>query len=187
MEVPAAPETAMEPIPVSRQRQRMVIDLASALNTKPVSEYDLVSPPFTAITSVHWDTLGALLHAAFVGTIDYDGESLEDAKQEINEAMSGKYGEVINGASRIATDETGTAIAAVIFVREVSRSDASESHPLLAFTMTHPNHQGKGLGSQLISYGLQSLHSHGCATCELVVTIGNSAQRIYERLGFTPK
>jgi ribosomal protein S18 acetylase RimI-like enzyme len=46
-----------------------------------------------------------------------------------------------------------------------------------------PEHQGKGIGTRLISEVLQDAHSRGLAVRLRVLKV-NPAQRLYERLGF---
>ena len=123
--------------------------------------------------------LGLLMFESYQGTIDYDGETLEQSIQEMQETLNGKYGKLLNENSYVIY-ENGLAVSAVIFV-----FFSKENMPLLAFNMTHPTFKGRGLSQKLIAKGLNSLIDSGYQNACLVVTEGNQpAQMIYEKLGF---
>ena len=141
-----------------------------------------VTPPnnLRTITEMDAVALGHLMYASYKGTIDYEGETLEQSIQEMSETLSGKYGE-LNCSASLMILEGDKAIAVVIFVFY-----NKEEMPLLAFTMTHPDHQGKGLSQSLIKTCLSILHDQGSEQCCLVVTEGNQpAQGIYQKMGFS--
>jgi ribosomal protein S18 acetylase RimI-like enzyme len=51
-----------------------------------------------------------------------------------------------------------------------------------------PSHRGTGLGYELLRRSLLALAAHGCRTVSLTVTASNeTATRLYERMGFTPR
>ncbi len=140
----------------------------------------LSTDDFRTVTEADNLLLGQLMYSSYQGTIDYDGETLEQSIQEMTETLSGKYGKVISPASLVIVDGD-VAVAAVIFVFY-----AKEAMPLLTFTMTHPQHQGRGLAQRLINSSLRVLHEQSFDQCCLVVTEGNRpAQDIYKKLGFT--
>lgn len=134
------------------------------------------------ITLAEGTDLGRLMYDSYQGTIDYEGETLEESIQEINGTLSGKYGDLIESAS-LYVSEAGKIISSVIFVFY-----KKEDMPLLTFTMTHPDHRGKGLSQKLIKLAVNNLGNLGYKRCCLVVTDGNQpAQSIYEKLGFAYK
>ncbi|MGA2257093.1 MAG: hypothetical protein ABSG53_20770, partial [Thermoguttaceae bacterium] len=45
--------------------------------------------------------LGRLMYQAYLGTVDYEGETEEDAIAELNKTWEGGYGELNQGASRV--------------------------------------------------------------------------------------
>jgi ribosomal protein S18 acetylase RimI-like enzyme len=51
-----------------------------------------------------------------------------------------------------------------------------------------PSHRGTGLGYELLRRSLLALAAHGCRSVSLTVTAANeTAVRLYERMGFTPR
>lgn len=148
--------------------------------TRKTSGFDHVTfPEASLINKEHAEILGALLVEAYRGTIDYQGETVEESIQEVVQTFNGKYGKFIPEASFVVISER-RAISAIVFVHF-----EKEKMPLLAFTMTHPDFKGKGLSKKLIGLSLGQLEKMNFPECCLVVTEGNQpAQGIYERLGF---
>jgi GNAT superfamily N-acetyltransferase len=133
---------------------------------RPVSEEDL-------------NALGALMLEAYRGTIDYEGEGLEEAIQEVRAVMAGAYGPFIADCSYVIEDEGKMLSASMVVMSD--RVNA----PLLAFSMTHPEHKRKGLAEFLLKAGINWLVGAGHRDLYLVVTGGNTgAIRLYEKLGF---
>ncbi len=157
---------------MTKKRHLMYFDLQKATETPDLEA--------SIITSADKEKLGELMYEAYQGTIDYGGETLDEAIQEISGTLDGKYGELISIPS-LKIEQNGIAIAATIFV-----FFEKEQMPLLSFTMTHPQYKGKGLAQKLLKQGLRDLKNLGYKNCCLVVTEGNQpAQMIYEKLGFT--
>jgi GNAT superfamily N-acetyltransferase len=125
------------------------------------------------------DLLGELLYAAYLGTIDYRNESLDDFKQELLETMFGRYGNMIWNASFVALDPEGIAVSTCLV------TDNEKFGPLLAFAASLPACQKKGLATLLIKKSLQALKAQSVSALTLVVTPGNrSAVSLYKKLGF---
>lgn len=123
--------------------------------------------------------LGAVMYEAYLGTIDYSGETLEEARSEIADTLRGKYGRLIENAC-LVNEEHGFITSAVIF-----NWFEKENMPLLTFSMTRASHKGKGLAKKLLKAGLAVLWKEGYKECCLVVTEGNEpAVSIYKSLGF---
>jgi RimJ/RimL family protein N-acetyltransferase len=60
-----------------------------------------------------------------------------------------------------------------------------KDHPLLAFSMTAPQYQGRGLAGFLICKSLFALKLAGYSELYLVVTEGNTpAEKLYRKIGF---
>lgn len=124
--------------------------------------------------------LADLMHAAYQGTIDDTGGSLEDARAEVAKTFAGAYGRMLWEASFVASDphddHTLGCASLVTWWRDA---------PLLSFVMTKPSMQRKGLARALIVTSAHALIVHGHTDLTLVVTCGNtSAERLYESLGF---
>lgn len=153
----------------NKQRHLMYMKLQK-LAVQPVVKAKIISQSDFVV-------LGSLMYESYKGSIDYEGETLEESIQETKETLAGKYGE-LNAPSSFVAIEDGKAVAAVIFV-----SYQKENMPLLAFTMTHPKYQNRGLSQGLIKMSINSLVEQGYEQCCLVVT-DQPAQSIYEKLGF---
>lgn len=123
--------------------------------------------------------LGALRWNAYRGTIDDEGATLTEAITEAEATLAGAWGPLITTASLAAVVE-GRLIAAVVVVRD----DKHDRVPLLAFALTEPTWQRRGIGAWLIHESITRLASLGVSEVHLAVTRGNPAQDLYERFGF---
>jgi GNAT superfamily N-acetyltransferase len=119
------------------QRFEMVLRLAEAPRPTPL--------PFPwAIRAVREDDGGSLSHLmleSYRGTIDDEGETLGDAREEIRRMFAGEYGTFVPEASVVAEDGSRLGSASLVTLWE--------GGPLLAFTMTHPDAKRRGLGVAL--------------------------------------
>lgn len=133
--------------------------------------------PSTRIDFHHANALSELLDISYRGTIDHEGESPEQCLSEIQATIGGKYGAFLATASFVSVVD-GRAIGA-------SMITLWKGDPLIAFTMTDPSKQGKGLAAHLIRKSLYALRAEGYKELYLVVTEGNvPAERLYRKLGF---
>jgi GNAT superfamily N-acetyltransferase len=80
-------------------------------------------------------------------------------------------------ASQVVEDGDAGLAAAVIFTWW-------DAMPLLAFCLTDPPRWGRGLATGLITQAARDLAAEGHDRIHLVVTDGNPARALYERLGF---
>ncbi len=154
----------------ARQRNWMRIDLRDYESAKD-------NHPATAITLQHALALARLMKASYQGTIDYEGETLDECLEEMKGTISGKYGPFLAMGS-FAAFEGEKAIAA-------SMITLWKENPLVAFTMTDPEYKRKGLAGELILKSMLALRGAGYKMLYLVVTEGNlSAENLYRKLGF---
>jgi RimJ/RimL family protein N-acetyltransferase len=131
------------------------------------------------ITEPDVEPLGRLMLDAYRDTIDYEGETLDDAVAEVRQTLEGRYGAAMRACSRLI-EEDGCPVAACIIVR----SDETGT-PLLAFSMTAPEFQGQGLQAFLLGESINRLLGEGYRELHLVVTEGNApARHLYDKLGF---
>lgn len=145
----------------------------------PISNISLEQTSFRSISESDAEVLGEIMLEAYRGTIDSEGETLEDAIGEVKGTLSGKYGKFLWDVSLIAEIES-TPAAAILFTWS-----EKDNMPLLAFSMTHAKFKGRGLASTLIRAGLSKLAEKDYKECCLVVTNGNEpAFSIYKKIGF---
>lgn len=139
--------------------------------------FPLASINTTPILREHASALARLMDLSFTGTIDHEGETLEQCFEEIKCIIEGKYGPFIGPASFVTLDGTTATSASMITVWK--------EYPLLAFSMTDPDYQGRGLAAALIRKSLAALKLAGYKDLFLVVTAGNAAaESLYRKVGF---
>lgn len=121
------------------------------------------------------DALARLMLDAYRGTIDYDGETIVEARAEVD----GWFASVeALAAQSLVASEAGAIVCAVL----LSRVDGL---PFVAYLYTDPEWKNQGLGEGLMRSVMALLAAAGEARIHLWVTVGNGpAERMYERLGF---
>jgi ribosomal protein S18 acetylase RimI-like enzyme len=147
----------------------MKIDTSTALTTQDVQ--------CRLIHSGDSRNLSVLMYESYQGTIDYEGETLEQCQEEMVGVLDGKYGYFLDSASFLVEDSHGIKSASIVTLYN--------NKPLLAFSMTRPDAQGKGLAKSLIRRSIETLSKEGHPELYLVVTEGNyAAEKLYQRMGF---
>lgn len=132
-----------------------------------------------ALSGADGPVLGRLMWLAFQGGPDDEYGSAEDADTDAAGALAARWGPVVWQAS-LAAELDGVVVSAVIVVLD----DAHEDRPLLAFAMTDPAWQCRGIGRRLIGESIRRLDGIGVKELHLAVTRGNPAFALYQRLGF---
>ena len=123
--------------------------------------------------------LAKLMLAAYRGTIDDEGETLDSARAEIQRTFAAEYGRFLPDCSWLV--EHGDTIRAACLATYFDMWQA----PIVAFVMTDPAAKGQGLATNLIKHSMNSLLVQGYTRLCLAVTEGNTpAQHIYNLLGF---
>lgn len=128
------------------------------------------------VDGVDLTELAELMLAAYRGTVDDEGEDLDDTLTEIRATLSGEYGPLLSSASGAFCDDDG--VASAIFV--TGRAEI----PLISYVVTAPNRQRRGLGTTLIERACAVLAAQGYKDVELAVTVGGAGEQLYRRLGF---
>lgn len=123
------------------------------------------------------EALGALFHAAYVGTVDYEGESPEEAVAAVAATFDGEFGTFMPEASMVV-ERDGQLLSASFITLWQGR-------PLLAFAVTSPGFKGQGLSHRCTRAAMHALARAGHAELDLFVTDTNEpALALYARLGF---
>lgn len=121
--------------------------------------------------------LGALMFAAYRGTVDDEGESEALALAEIRKTYAGEYGVFVSTCSRVVERE-GRLVSATLITRWQER-------PFVAFSMTDPVCKRTGLARACMVGAMHCLHATGESELRLVVTLANTpALKLYSGLGF---
>lgn len=153
------------------RRLRLTIDLARPLPQAPSDP--LARPP----TPADAGALAGLMLDAYRGTIDDAGETADDAAAEIARLLAGAYGAFDSHASELVLRDGAVASATLL--------TTYEGAPLIAFSMTRPAWQRRGLARAGLLRALARLRARGLPRARLAVTDGNTpAQALYASLGF---
>jgi len=89
------------------------------------------------------------------------------------------YQDVVREASLVAVKDS-VVVAAVVVVRD----DAHDHVPSLAYAMTEPALQRRGIGRRLIEESILRVAAAGMNELHLAVVRGNPAVGLYQRIGF---
>lgn len=165
--------------PMARHRLLMRRSLTSGrLATDPpkVSQVPVADAAVVPLEHIETLKLAELMLAAYRGTVDDEGEDLDDALTEIRATLSGEYGPLLSSASGAFCDDDG--VASAIFV--TGRAEI----PLISYVITAPSRQRRGLGTTLIERACAVLATQGYKDVELAVTVGAAGEQLYRRLGF---
>ena len=123
------------------------------------------------------EQLGSLLFDAYLGTIDQEEDTLEQAHAEIRKTIDGEYGTFLPGSSMVV-ERLGLLQSAALLTRFHNR-------PFLAFSITRPDSKNLGLARACINSAMAELLATGEHELHLVVTLANApAFHLYKSLGF---
>lgn len=121
--------------------------------------------------------LAELMLCSYRGTVDDEGESLDDAVAVVEGMFTGEFGALDDRAS-VGFVRNDRLVAATVVTRHTGS-------PLVAFSMTRPQWAGRGLGRAGLRHACRVLGDAGEQEVRLVVTAANSrAVRLYESEGF---
>lgn len=129
------------------------------------------------ITDERFLPIAELMVEAYTATIDFEDDTVDDAVRELSVAASGEYGEPLRQHWLEVVRDDGSPCAAIICTR-------LSGIPFVAFTFTSHGDTGRGLATTLVADVATALKAEGESSFSLGVTVGNPAERIYERLGF---
>ena len=147
------------------------------------------------------DALGGLMLNAYRGTLDDEGETLEQACDEVRRFFDGAFGPV-EALACVVGEHAGQLVSASLCCRwdGGGHSPAGPSQgrvpecaarrlpdvpaaPLVAYAVTAPAYQGQRLGA--IAGSLRALAQAGHARACAVITAGNlPSEATFRRLGF---
>ena len=123
------------------------------------------------------EEMAPLMLAAYRGTPDDEGETLEDTVDMLAGAMRGAFGPWLPDASFVAHDG-GKPVGAVF-----TAMDGAE--PFIAFVFTLPEASGRGVAARLVIRACQALAARGHGHVSMWVNPANErAVRLYRHLGF---
>jgi ribosomal protein S18 acetylase RimI-like enzyme len=133
---------------------------------------------FRPLLEVPVPALGELFLDAYRDTVDYEGESLEDAIGEVQNVIGGGYGQLAQRYS--LTLGQGGEVHSALFVTETPEGDL-----FIPYVVTAKSHGRQGLAKALLERCLQQAKDHGVSSVDLYVTEANrGAVELYQSLGF---
>jgi GNAT superfamily N-acetyltransferase len=148
--------------------------MLARLDDVPAPGVPVASRP---VTDDDGPALGRLAFVAYRGSVDDHGDTEAQYVEDLTATLAGRYGRLLVPASTVVEDGDLGLSAGVIFTWW-------DALPLLAFCLTDPRRQGRGLATGLITQAARDLAAEGHDRMHLVVTDGNPARALYERLGF---
>ncbi len=120
------------------------------------------------------EELASLMLDAYMGTIDYEGESLEDAVEEVRSFFGD--GEALTDRSHAVEDE-GTIVSAVLV-------SLSAGEPFIGYVMTRASHKNQGLARLVTHTALEKLADDGHERVVFYITDGNTpSEALFDSLG----
>lgn len=120
------------------------------------------------------EALADLMMDAYVGTVDYEGESVDQALEEVDRYLSAEaYLEV----SRLAVGD-GVIGSAVLMSRLAGE-------PLVGYVMTRAALKGQGLASALLDEATAAVWATGADGLRAFITAGNGpSESIFLKAGY---
>ena len=123
------------------------------------------------------EALACLMLDAYRGSTDDEGETIEDAREEIRRLFGGDYGDFLPECSEVIERDAKIVAATLLTLWQ--------GVPLVSFSMTSPAWKRSGLARAGLRRTMNRLLQRGNRQLQLFVTRGNDpAERLYESLGF---
>jgi RimJ/RimL family protein N-acetyltransferase len=122
------------------------------------------------------ELLAELMLDAYLDTIDYEGESLEEARAEVGRYLAGSP--LLECSWLSIADGRPVSASLVSFWSE-------RDCPIVSYVMTAASWKSKGLASALLARSLASLAEAGSNEVRAAITEGNvPSVKIFTRAGF---
>ena len=154
-------------------------DLSAGLAPDPSPDglkWRMASPPDI-------EALGELMLSAYRGTLDDEGETPEQACDEVRRFFDRASGPAEKSASIVA-EHNGTPVCASLCCQWDGGGQVPAG-PLIAYVVTTPTHQRRGLGGSAVARSLRALAQAGHTRIYAVITDGNHpSEATFRRLGF---
>lgn len=123
------------------------------------------------------DQIASCFLDAYEGTVDYEGENLQQTKDELRRVYTGYYGQFMEDASFLLFEDDNVQAGLLTCLYR--------GEPTITYTFTRKSKQRLGYATLLIGLACQVLYKKGYHSLFLYVTIeNNDALRLYESLGF---
>ena len=125
-------------------------------------------------------SLAELMVDAYLGTIDYDGETFDDALAEVSAFLAGQRGGqpwlMMSYVALVDSHVVGACLTGEWRERQL---------PIIAYLMTGANWKKHGMGRQLLYRVLKALSENGYSEVRAVITEGNKpSENLFLQVGF---
>lgn len=118
--------------------------------------------------------LARLMLDAYVGTIDYEDENLDDAMEEVRSFLDDP--ESLLGRSYIVVDNEEILSAVLVSM--------SQDQPFIGYVMTLPSHKKRGLARLVTTHAMKRLADDGHEKVVLYITDGNTpSENLFRSVG----
>jgi ribosomal protein S18 acetylase RimI-like enzyme len=133
------------------------------------------------------EQLAALMLDSYRGTVDDEGETIDDARRVVAALIAGEFGTADWDAS-VVFEREGRVVSAALVTRDrVAPPPLVAGEAFLAFSMTAASEKRRGLGRAGVMRVVEILRRRGEPRLHLVVTRANvPAVTLYLALGFEP-
>lgn len=131
------------------------------------------------------EALALLMLDSYRGSVDDEGETLEEARHAIAQLFRGDFGTLDPELCLVVDDGTMLAAATIVTRDRVAPPPLRSGEAFLAFSMTAPLWKRRGLGRAGLERVVEMLRARGEPRLHLVVTRTNEpATRLYRSMGF---
>lgn len=149
---------------------RYEIDLSNPV-PNPASD---AGPQVRTVAPSDLAGLGRLMLDAYVGTMDYEDENLDDAMEEVRSFLNDD--DSLLDRSYIVEDE-GEIVSAVFVSMSLGR-------PFIGYVMTLPSHKKRGLARLAVTHAMKGLADDGHEGIVLYITDGNTpSENLFRSVG----
>ena len=155
---------------MSQKKQFYLLKIPAKLPSRaPDSAYDRP-------TKDDHESLASLMLDAYTGTIDYDGETIDDAHQEVGSYFSGKP---LLECSNLYFERGILVSACLVAIYNDSRT------PIVSYVMTRARDKRTGLARRLLEASICDLGRAGYKQVGAWITDGNEpSERLHRSLQF---
>ena len=136
--------------------------------------------PLRAPQTSDTDAMAELMLEAYRGTIDYEGETLDEAVAEVKAYLAGERGgRPLLEVSRLAFD--GERLAGACLAAEWHERQTA----LISYVMTHREWKRRGVGRQVLRAVLTALRAQDYRQVYAAITEGNIfSEQLFAQMGF---
>ncbi len=154
------------------EKIRYLLALNASITVDPVANVTV-----RALTTSDVHALAELMLDAYIGTIDYEGETIDEAVGEVESWFDGSP---LLDHSYVAV--VGGAFVSAVLVMML------DGLPFIAIVMTRSDSKDQGLGRYVTATALVSLSDKGEEQVVLYITDGNTiSEKLFLSLGAVPQ